>query len=98
MSDIDAVEIDSIKRQAHPKYSICALLTEKDQYRDALHSFRDAGFIEPESEFLYIDNTEENKYDAYSGVNKFLQVAKGDYIILCHQDLILHADKKGESV
>lgn len=96
MSDIDAVEIDSIQRQAHPKYSICTLLTEKDQYRDALRSFRDAGFVEPESEFLYIDNSEENKYDAYSGVNKFLQVAKGDYIILCHQDLILHADKKGK--
>ena len=94
MSDIDAVEIDSIQNQPRPKYSICTLLTEKDQYRDALLSFRDAGFVEPESEFLYIDNTEENKYDAYSGVNKFLQVAKGDYIILCHQDLILHADKK----
>jgi len=94
MSDIDAVEIDSIQSPPHPRYSICTLLTEKDQYRDALSSFRDAGFVEPGCEFLYIDNTEENKYDAYSGVNKFLQVAKGDYIILCHQDLILHADKK----
>jgi hypothetical protein len=94
MSDIDAVEIDSIQSQDHPKYSICTLLTEKDQYIDALRSFRSAGFVEPECEFLYIDNTEENKYDAYSGVNKFLQVAKGDYIILCHQDLLLHKDKK----
>ena len=94
MSDIDAVEVDSIQSLPHPKYSICTLLTDKDQYKDALLSFRDAGFVEPESEFLYIDNTEENKYEAYAGVNKFLQTAKGDYIILCHQDLILHADKK----
>ena len=94
MSDIDAVEVDSIQSQAHPRYSICTLLTEKDQYIDALRSFRDAGFIEPESEFLYIDNTEENKYDAYRGVKKLLQLAKGDYVILCHQDLILHEDNK----
>ncbi len=94
MSDINAIEVDSIVEQAHPKYSICTLLTDIEQYQDALSSFRDAGFVEPECEYLYIDNTAENKYDAYSGVNKFLQASKGDYIILCHQDLILHADKK----
>lgn len=94
MKEFNATEIDSVEPQPHPKYSICTLLTEKEQYRDALSSFREAGFIEPESEYLYIDNTTTNKYDAYSGVNKFLQVAKGDYIILCHQDLILHTDNK----
>ena len=87
-NDINALEIDSIESQIHPKYSICTLLTEVEQYRDALSSFRDAGFVEPECEFLYIDNSLENKYDAYEGVNKFLQIAKGDYIILCHQDII----------
>ena len=94
MNDINAIEVDSIVEQAHPKYSICTLLTDKEQYQDALVSFRDAGFVEPECEFLYIDNTADNKYDGYSGVNKFLQSSKGDFIILCHQDLILHADNK----
>ena len=94
MTDINAIEIDSIELQSPMKYSICTLLTNKEQYRGALQSFREAGFVEPECEFLYIDNTVENKYDAYRGVNKFLATAKGDYIILCHQDLILHADKK----
>jgi len=92
--DINALEVDSIKSKPHPKYSICTLLTEIEQYKDALSSFREAGFVEPECEFIYIDNTAENKYDGYTGVNKFLQIANGDYIILCHQDLILHADKK----
>lgn len=92
--DINAKEVDSIKIQPHPKYSICTLLTDIEQYKDALSSFCEAGFIEPECEFIYIDNSEKNKYDGYTGINKFLQVAKGDYIILCHQDLILHADKK----
>lgn len=94
MNEINAIEIDTIEQAPHPKYSICTLLTEKDQYVDALASFREAGFTEPECEFLYIDNTTTNKYDAYAGVNQFLQKAQGDYIILCHQDLILHADNR----
>jgi hypothetical protein len=94
MSEINATEIDLIRQLPHPRYSICTLLTDKTQYIDALASFRDAGFTEPECEYLYIDNTAENKYDAYAGVNQFLQKAKGDYIILCHQDLILHDDGK----
>lgn len=92
MNDIDAIEIDGIETQSGPRYSICTLLTNKQQYKDALISFREAGFVEPICEYLYIDNTAKNKYDAYSGVNRFLQIARGDYIILCHQDLILHAD------
>jgi hypothetical protein len=94
MNEINAIEIESIETPPHPKYSLCTLLTDKAQYIDALASFRDAGFIEPESEFLYIDNTAANKYDGYAGVNQFLQKARGDYIILCHQDLILHADDR----
>ena len=92
MNVIDAKEIDSIEKQSNPRYSICTLLTNKQQYKNALISFREAGFVEPLCEYLYIDNTANNKYDAYSGVNKFLLQARGDYIILCHQDLILHAD------
>lgn len=94
MNEINAIEIDTITPKSHPKYSICTLLTEKAQYIDALASFRTAGFVEPECEFLYIDNTAANKYDAYAGVNQFLQKSQGDYIILCHQDLILHADNR----
>lgn len=94
MNEINATEIDSIEPPAHPKYSLCTLLTDKAQYLDTLSYFRKAGFTEPESEFLYIDNTAGNKYDAYSGVNQFFQKARGDYIILCHQDLELHVDNK----
>jgi len=94
MNEIAAMEIDSIKPEPHPKYSLCTLLTDKVQYIEALASFREAGFIEPACEFLYIDNTAANKYDAYAGVNQFLQKARGDYIILCHQDLVLHSDNR----
>jgi hypothetical protein len=39
---------------------------------------------------LYIDNSEITTFDAYQGLNIFLQKAKGKYIILCHQDIIIH--------
>lgn len=93
---IDSIDVDSLEVDVHPKYSICTLLTDVEQYRGALTSFRAAGFVEPDCEFLYIDNTVANKYDGYSGVNKFFQVARGDYIILCHQDLILHKDTRSK--
>lgn len=96
MNEINAIEIETITPKPHPKYSLCTLLTEKAQYIDALASFRAAGFVEPDCEFIYIDNTAANKYDAYAGVNQFLQKAQGDYIILCHQDLVLHADNRNK--
>src|SRR6185437_1409186 len=43
-------------------------------------------------EYLYIDNSTQNKYDAYAGLNKFLLEAKGKYVILCHQDILLNYD------
>ncbi|HEX3384281.1 MAG TPA: hypothetical protein VHS53_03790 [Mucilaginibacter sp.] len=53
------------------------------------NSFRDSGFHEDICEYLYIDNSRENTYDAYDGINRFLRAAKGRYIILCHQDILL---------
>lgn len=91
--NINSLEIDSYIEGDTPDYSICTLVTNKQQYIDMLESFKDAGFTEDRCEYMYIDNTEQNKYDAYSGVKQFLNLAKGKYIILCHQDLILHKDK-----
>lgn len=91
--NINALEIDSYVEKKTPDYSICTLVTNKKQYGDMLESFKNAGFTEDRCEYLYLNNTEKNKYDAYSGINKFLNIAKGRYIILCHQDLILHKDK-----
>jgi len=58
-----------------------------------LDSFRAGGFTPSNSEFIYVDNTQANKYDGYSATNRFLHLAHGDYIVLCHQDIRLHADK-----
>ncbi|MEX2592692.1 MAG: hypothetical protein WD426_07950 [Anditalea sp.] len=77
-------------------FSICTLVNDKQEYKEMIVSFVEAGFSLPTCEYLYIDNSVENKFDAYSGLNILLQRAKGKYIILCHQDILLDFDKRKE--
>lgn len=74
------------------RYSVCTLVNDRKQYDVALRSFAARGFTEPSCEFLYLDNTEANHFDAYTGLNIFLRAARGAYIILCHQDIELLDD------
>ncbi len=85
-----AIEIDECNVDTGIDYSICTLVTDHQQYQEMLDSYAEAGFTEDRCEFIYLDNASQNKYDAYVGINKFLRAAKGKYIILCHQDLLLH--------
>lgn len=84
--------IDKRKQYSY-KYSICTLVTKSAEYREMVTSFIEAGFTEDICEFLYADNTRENNFEAFGGINRFLQEAQGKYIILCHQDILLHDDK-----
>jgi hypothetical protein len=68
-------------------YSFCTLMTNLEEYKTMVSLFASKGFTEKDCEYLYIDNRESNKYDAFSGYNRFLQFARGKYIILCHQDI-----------
>jgi hypothetical protein len=63
------------------------------EYDEMLQSYIDAGFATSFTEFLYVDNSNGNKADAYQSINYFLQNAVGEYIILCHQDILLCHDK-----
>ena len=74
------------------KYSVCTLVTDKAEYQEMIASFIAAGFDTSFCEYIYIDNSSNNKSDAYHGLNYFLQKAKGKYIILCHQDILLCYD------
>jgi hypothetical protein len=87
---INAIEVDTLKDTK--EFSICTLVTNLQEYQEMLESFQNAGFHKDNSEFLYIDNSQENKYDAYEGLNYFLNKANGTYIILCHQDILLEFD------
>jgi hypothetical protein len=69
------------------------MVTKEDEYNEMINSFKNAGFDESFCEYLFIDNSKVNKYDAYKGINRFLSVAGGEYIILCHQDILLNFDR-----
>lgn len=84
------IEIDTIIERK--RFSICSLVTDLEEYALMRASFEEAGFNEINSEFLYIDNSKKNKFDGYSGIKQFLNLAQGKYIILCHQDILLKYD------
>jgi hypothetical protein len=92
------VNIEQIAEQIYNcecpyEFSICTLVSRMDQYHKMLTSFIDAGFSTDKCEYLYINNTERNVFDAYEAFNIFLQRAKGKYIIICHQDIQLLYDR-----
>jgi hypothetical protein len=76
------------------KYSICTLTTRIAEYEEMVSSFLDAGFTATDCEFLYIDNSQENYKDAYEGINLLISRSIGQYIILCHQDVLINKDKR----
>jgi hypothetical protein len=77
------------------QYAICTLVTNWDEYGRMLESFIAAGFTTDDCEYRYADNTNGNSFDAYQGINQFLQNADAKYIIICHQDILLKFDKRG---
>lgn len=70
-------------------YTICTLVNNRAEYDEMRQSFAAAGFGADDCQFLYIDNSQGNQADAYAGLNEFLRAAKGKYVILCHQDILL---------
>lgn len=74
------------------EFSICTLVTRKQEYNELLVSFLEKGFVTSICEYLYLDNSEKNVFDSYTAYNLFLRQAKGKYIIICHQDVFLHLD------
>jgi hypothetical protein len=76
-----------------PRFSICTIVSRPAQYAEMVKSFQSGGFTEAAGcEFLYLDNSVANQYEAYSGYNLFLRFAKGKHLILCHQDVFLIED------
>jgi len=88
---IDKVKFLNPKEPVKFSFSICTLMTKPDQYANMVESYRNAGFGD-DCEYLCIDNSAENIYDAYAGYNLFLVEAQGEYIILTHQDVLLSYD------
>lgn len=73
-------------------YSIGTLVTDPVQHQSMRESFEALGFSG--SEFLKIDNTGIHQTSAYEGLNRLLNDAVGDIVILAHQDVRLFADDR----
>lgn len=73
------------------EFSVCTMVTRLQEYQEMVDSFLAKGFNK-DCEFLYVDNSTSNQLDGFQSLNLFLKKAKGRYIIVCHQDIILHKD------
>jgi len=83
----------SVKLPEYPfEFSICTLVTRKEEYSEMLATYMAKGFSTEKCEFLYIDNSEGHTFDAYKGLTHFLRQSNGKYIIICHQDILIHKD------
>ncbi len=67
-------------------FSICTLVTTKQEYNEMQQSFFNCGFKD-DCEYLIVDNSQGNVHDAYSAIRYFLNTAKGKYVIIVHQDV-----------
>lgn len=76
------------------KYTFCTLVTRFHEYMEMVDSAKKAGFVGEDIEFLYFDNKESNQFDGYSGINRALREAQGQYLIFCHQDILFNYDKR----
>jgi hypothetical protein len=74
------------------QFTIATLVTDLKEYHDMAASCYEAGFTEDKCEYIYIDNSEKNNFDGYEGLNLFLQIAIGEYVIICHQDVLFNYD------
>lgn len=72
------------------EFSVCTLVTDLSEYEEMKASFLGSGFTADICEFLYIDNSKQNTFEAFAGLNRFLREAKGKYIIMCHQDILIN--------
>lgn len=74
------------------KFTVATLVTDMAEYHEMVESYHRAGFTGDICEFIYVDNIGKNSFDGYEGLNLFLQTARGEYIIICHQDVLLNFD------
>jgi hypothetical protein len=84
--------VDAGEPAGGPLFSICTLVTNHADYSGMVESFVSHGFTPENSQFLYLDNTVNNVWDAFNGIRRFLEVATGKYIVVCHQDIRLLSD------
>ena len=93
----DTVTVLAPKPTPRPvRYSIGTLVTDHALYTEMLASFRAGGFMGEDCEYFAIDNTGASQTSAFHGLNRVLNEANGDFVILVHQDVCLLNDHRAE--
>lgn len=92
----DAIAVSPRRAPGAVRYSICTLVTDRAEHAAMLASFRSHGFSGSDCEHLYIDNSQSNSVTAYDGLARLIEEARGDYVVLCHQDVRLLSDGRAE--
>lgn len=72
-----------------PIFSICTMLTDWNEYQGCVASLERGGFDRETCEFIILDNSQGNRADGYVALNEFLQASQGQYVLICHQDVLL---------
>jgi hypothetical protein len=94
MKHNQAVNVKDLARQGSGiKYSICTIVNNLVEYNAMLATFFEKGFVE-DCEYLYADNSVCNSLEAYAACNLFLNYARGEFIVICHQDVRLVDDDR----
>lgn len=78
------------------RFTIATLVNDSALYDGMLVSFAAEGFGATDCEFLHIDNGDTVGLSAYAGLNRLLEEARGQFVILCHQDVRLLGDGRAE--
>lgn len=78
------------------RFTIATLVNSRPHYEEMLASFDEAGFDRASCEYLFVDNTGAGQTCAYRGLDHMLGEARGEHVILCHQDVRLVHDGRQE--
>ncbi|MGV3684047.1 MAG: hypothetical protein ACO1NS_00380 [Daejeonella sp.] len=76
------------------RFSICTLVTKPAEYTGMVESFVKAGFTEMDCQYLYADNSDGNEFEAFGSINRFLRESQGEFVIICHQDVLITIDDR----
>jgi len=68
------------------EFSICTIVSDLDEFLLMKQSFEDRGFSSG-CEYLIVDNTHGNTYNAYQAISLFLKQAAGQFLVIVHQDV-----------
>jgi hypothetical protein len=70
-------------------FHICTLMNNPTQYGNMKSSFLAAGFDEERCRYTVLDNSNCNTHEPYSAINLALKETSEEYLIFCHQDILI---------